>query len=372
MLYRRMPIEVESPEERGYETLDCNLTESSVRDLTLDALGVNLSGLVLAYTDHRGKPSLRARLAEEGAGLKAEDVLLTAGAAAALFIVATSLLKAGDHLIVADPNYATNLETPRAIGCDVSTLPLRFEEGWRLDLDRLKSLLRPQTKLISLTAPHNPSGTVLSQAELTELIQLAESHGCYLLLDETYRELTAEPLLPLAASLSPKAISVSSLSKAYGLPGLRLGWLITQDPSLQTLFLAAKEQIYVCNSVLDEALADVAVAQKTTILPPILAHRLKAFHILKAWMSTESRLEWVEPKGGVVCFPRIKADAQVDVEHFYHQLNQVYNTWVGPGHWFGMDRRYMRLGYAWPLLPELERGLYNLSRALTDATRGSR
>lgn len=368
MHYRRMPIEIESPEERGYETLDCNLTESSVRDLSLSQLGVDLGSLVLAYTDHRGRPSLRARVASEGEGLRAEHVLITAGAAAALFIVATSLLKAGDHLIVADPNYATNLETPRAIGCEVSRLPLRFEEGFRLDLDRLKALMRPETRLISLTAPHNPSGTLLDRDTLHALIALVEAHGCYLLLDETYRELSDEPLLPLAASLSPKAISISSLSKAFGLPGLRIGWLISQDPTLQELFLAAKEQIYVCNPVLDEALADVALEKKAQLLPPILAHRRVAFARLQHWMAGESWLEWVRPGGGVVCFPRIKADAGVDVERFYHQLNQVYNTWVGPGHWFGMERRYMRLGYAWPLLDELERGLKHLSQALTDAT----
>jgi len=368
MKYRRMPLEIESPEQMGYGNLKFNLTESSMTDLPLKALGADLNNLVLAYVDHVGKTELREALAADGEGLRADDVIIAAGAAAALFIVATSLLEKGDHMIVAHPNYSTNVETPRLIGCDVDFLGLRFEEGFRVDVDRLEKLVRPgRTKLISLTCPHNPTGTVLSLDELHRIIALAEKTGCRFLLDETYREMTFGGPLPLAASLSPSAISVASLSKSYGMPGIRIGWAITKDKALQELFLAAKEQIFLCNSVVDEEIAYILLTQREMILTPVLKKIETAFGILKEWMASQTDLEWVEPQGGVVCFPRIKADSGVDVEAFYKILNGTYGTFVGPGHWFEMDKRFMRIGYGWPSLDELRGGLENISLALKDA-----
>jgi len=367
MKYRRMPIEIESPEQLGYGKIRHNLTESSVTDMRLDQLDLDLGPLVLAYTDHLGKPELRELLAAEGEGLSPRDVLVTPGAAAALFIVATSLLKEGDHLVVAFPNYATNIETPRAVGCDLDLYRLAFEDGFCFSVDRLAGLVKPQTRLISLTSPHNPTGATMTRQDLESAIELAEKHGCYLLVDETYREMNFGGPTPLAASLSPRCISVASLSKSYGLPGIRMGWIITRDKSLQELFLAAKEQILICNSVVDEEIALRVLSRKGDILPPILERNRRALGTVKAWMSEQQDLEWVEPRGGVVCFPRIKASSQVDVEAFYRILNEKYGTFVGPGHWFGMDRRYMRIGYGWPRAEELAGGLAGISAALQEA-----
>ena len=158
-------------------------------------------------------------------------MLVTAGAAGALFIVATSLLSEKDHLVVIRPNYATNIETPKAIGCAISYIDLSFDNGFALDLAAVASALRPKTRYISVTCPHNPTG-VMSRADLDALVALAESHGCYLLVDETYRDLSYGKTLPVAASLSRRAISVSSLSKSFGMPGIRIGWLVTADPTL--------------------------------------------------------------------------------------------------------------------------------------------
>src|SRR5215218_6970632 len=217
MRYRRLPIEIESPEERGYGTIRNNLTESSVRDLSMADLDLDLDDLVLAYGDHRGDPELRAHIADQtGPGIETAHVIATPGAAGALFMVATSLLDAGDHLVVARTNYSTNIETPRLIGAEASHLDLRFEDGFRLDLDRLRSLVHPgATKLISLTYPHNPTGVLITLEELQTVVEIAEYAGAWLLVDETYRELTHGTPLPSAATLSPRAISVCSLSKAY-------------------------------------------------------------------------------------------------------------------------------------------------------------
>ena len=365
MRYRRLPIEIESPEQMGYETLKHNLTESSCSDAELGSLAEGLERLLLAYGDHRGLPRLRALIAAQGEGVKADDVLVTPGAAAALFIVATALLEKGDEMLVVRPNYATNVETPEAIGCKVGYLDLRFEDGWRLDPAEVERRLTPRTKLVSLTTPHNPTGTVIPPADLKRIVSAVERAGARLLVDETYRDMTFGAPAPFAASMSPRVIGVSSLSKTYGLPGLRAGWIACRDAALMETFLAAKEQIVLCGSGLDEEVAARALERRAARLPGIKGEIAARFAAVKDWMEEETRLEWVEPRGGVVCFPRLK-DPSV-AEAFYRALNAA-GTFVGPGHWFGMDRRYFRLGYGWPKSEELAAGLASIVAALDAAT----
>lgn len=372
-----MPIEIESPEELGYDTIRYNLAESSFRDGTLggfDPIGsLDLRSLVLGYGDHLGNPELRAQIITGSRTLTPSDVTVTPGAAAALFIVATTLLDRGDRVVVAKPNYATNLETPYAIGADIATIDLRFDDGFRLDLDRLADLITPATRYVSLTDPHNPTGTVLTESELEDVIALVESRGCYLLLDETYRDLRFGPPLPLAADLSDRAISVSSMSKAYGLPGIRIGWLITRDPYLQERFLAAKEQMLICGSTIDEAIAAHVLSQRDSLWPPIRAQIDSQFATVQTWMQGHTGVEWVEPGGGVVGFPRLRE--HVAVEPFYRSLTDDHATMVGPGHWFDQSRRHFRLGFGWPTSDELIGGLAaidaSIATAITTATNPS-
>jgi len=137
MLYKRMPIEIESPESLGYDSIECNLAESSVRDVLFKELDIDLNDLVIAYGDHIGKPPLRELIAGDYKNVFAENVLLTVGAAGALFIIHSSLLKKEDHIIVTRPNYATNIETLRAIGCDISFIDLQFEEKYAIDIEKI-------------------------------------------------------------------------------------------------------------------------------------------------------------------------------------------------------------------------------------------
>lgn len=370
MRYRRMPIEVESPEQLGYSTIQYNLAESSITDARLGDLNLRLDDLILAYSDHLGKPELRALLA--GSGLKPDHVMLTVGAAAALFIVATSLLQPGDHMIVIYPNYATNIETPRQIGANYEWFPLQFDQGYEIDVDELAARIRPQTRYVSITVPHNPTGAVISEPQLRRLIALVEARGCRLLVDETYREMAYASVLPPAASLSPSVISVSSLSKTYGLPGIRLGWLMTLDADLMQTFLAAKEQIFISGSVLDEEVAYQVLLKRDTHLSRIRADIARKRAIVQEWMAEEPLMEWVEPQGGVVCFPRIKPDLALDVDRFYATLNGKYKTMVGPGHWFEQDRRHMRVGFGWPDDDQLRGGLENISHALRESLQETR
>lgn len=364
MRYARMPIEVESPEEYGYSKIRCNLSESSITDQSLSTLGLEIPDLTLLYPEHRGSEALRSMIVAGSNGLNAADVLVTSGAATALFIVATALLTPADHLVVIRPNYATNLETPRAIGSSISYIDLSFEAGFRIDFDRLAAAITPRTRVISVTCPHNPTGVMLTEGELRRLGELAAAHGCHLLVDETYRDLSYGGMLPMAASLGKQVISVSSLSKAYGIPGIRIGWLVTRDPRLQEIFLAAKEQISICGSVIDEWIAEQVLARRASILEPTLAEMRVRLQLVKQWIENEPLLEWVHPQGGVVCFPRMRSDPPGGTAAFYHRLLDTHGTYVGPGHWFEMSDRFFRLGYGWPSRAQLEAGLAAISRAL--------
>ena len=373
MKYRRMAIEKESPEQFGYDRIRYNLTESSVRDRTLSDLGIEVGDMLLFYGDHVGNAVFRELVAEQSggaaAGVTVDDVLITAGAAQALFIIATTLLDKGDHLVVIRPNYATNIETPRAIEADISFLDLTFENGFRIDIDSLMALVTPRTKYVSVTLPHNPTGMVMSEADLRSLVRRVESAGCRLLVDETYREMTFAAPLPVTATLSERAISVSSLSKTYGIPGIRTGWLVCRDRELMATLLAAKEQIGICGSVVDEEIAARAFARREEWLPRIHALIHRQLAVVQGWIAGEELMEWVEPHGGVVCFPRIKPDVPCDVDEFYRVLGEDHGTYVGPGHWFEQSRRHMRIGYAWPLPDELKGGLAAISASLRAALR---
>jgi len=367
-----MPIEVESPEQLGYDTITNNLSESSVADRRLADLGLDLGSggataldeLLLCYGDHLGDLLLREAVAAGGDGLHPDDVLVTPGAAAALFATATSLLEPGAHAVVVRTNYATNLETPRAIGADLDIVDLHFDDRWQLDTDALAARVRPgTTRLISVTCPHNPTGTMLDLASLHALVEIAERSGAVLLVDETYRDLTHGEPLPMAATLSPRAISVSSMSKAYGLPGLRVGWAVCRDRDLAETLLAAKEQMVICGATIDEAIAGRVLTERARILPPIIADVRARLDIVRDWMRGHDTFEWIEPAGGVVGLVRFAAGVEVDVAAFYEALLGQYGTYVGAGHWFEVDDRHFRLGFGWPTEPELRAGLDGLSAA---------
>ena len=363
MIYRRMAIEREAPEQLGYDRIKYNLSESSYTDQQLDTTQFDLHKLLLCYGDHLGNPKLRQLLANEY-DVKPNDVLITAGAASALFMVATALLSPKNHLLVTTPNYATNIETPRTIGCKIDYLRLKIDNNFRLDTDELRQLVEQhRPKLISLTTPHNPTGAMLSAGDLHLVAELAEKYDSYVLVDETYRDLAHILLPPLAATISNRFISVSSMSKTYGLPGIRIGWLVCKNKRLMETLLAAKEQIFICNSVVDEEIAYQTLLKKQQLLPPIIADIKNKLALLTNWLKTEPMLDCVLPDGGVVCFPRI--NLSINTKHFYKQLFDKYGTYVGAGNWFDMPDNYFRIGYGWmPNNNDLQQGLQNISQTL--------
>ncbi len=363
MHYHRMPIEIESPEEQGYLHIRINLAESSVAELSLAELGVDLNEIKLEYTSHKGHEGLRTLIAHESNNLSAHDVLLTGGAAMALFIIHSTLLSKGDHMIVVHPNYSSNIEVPKAIGCEVTQIHLDFEHQWQLDMLDLEQAIQPNTKLISLTSPHNPTGQLLKEEHFDRLKLLLEKHNLHVLVDETYRDACFTTPYPLVASMHPKCISVFSFSKGYGLPGIRMGGLIIRDQELYTRFLAAKEMIQICNPPIEAAIAFQFYKYKITHLAKINAHAQRNLALFQEWLKVESRVEAILPEGGVVCFVRIKVELS-DYTTFYQILFNEYGTLVGPGHWFDLSDRYMRIGFAYIEGSVLTEGLENITKTL--------
>ncbi|KAL9945782.1 hypothetical protein D7B24_008153 [Verticillium nonalfalfae] len=370
MKYERMPIEIESPEEYGYENIKYNLSESSITDQTLESLNLKIPNLTLLYNAHRGEVNLRTLIANH-ANVAADDVLITGGAAGALFIVATSQLgagqgKQGNHLVVIRPNYATNLETPKALGCDITHIDMTFESGFQPNIDTIEASIKPNTRLVSVTSPHNPTGSTLSRADLDRLVAVTKRKGVLLLVDETYRDVSYGESLPVAASLGPHVLSVNSLSKSFGIPGIRTGWLICTDKKLQETFLAAKEQISISGSVINEWIATQVLSRREEILAATTDEMRARLDLVEEWIESEELLEWVKPTGGVVCFPRIKKVPTGGFAAFYERLLKEHSTYVGPGHWFDMPDSSFRLGYGWPTRQELKAGMEAISAALRE------
>jgi len=367
MKYERMIMEAESPDLTGPGKILYNLAESSVRDRTLGELGIDFGDLKLPYGNHFGNPELRSLIAHQsGTNLDADDVLVTTGAAGALFIISSSLLEPGDHMVVGFPNYATNYETPNAIGARVEEHPQTFDNGFKIDVDRLEAQITDETRFVSLTCPHNPTGTVFSREELDRLVDIVERKGCRLIVDETYREMTYGEPLPVAATLSDRVISVCSMSKTYGVPGIRIGWLLTRDAELMHTFISAKEQIGITGSVLDETAAFQTLQQRDTLLPQIRREIAEGFDIVSDWVHNEAMLEWVEPDAGVTCCVQIPGASDSQMHRFYDLLKTRYRTMVGPGYWFKIPDNYFRIGFGWTRAEETREGLRNVSRALRD------
>ena len=158
------------------------------------------------------------------------------------------------------------------------------------------------------------------------------------------------------------------MSKAYGLPGLRVGWATCRDEQLSETLLAAKEQMFICGATLDEAIAGRVYAARASVLPPILDDVRARLAIVREWMARQDTFEWIEPQGGVVGLVRFRPAVRVDTTRFYELLLARYGTYVGPGRWFEVDDRHFRLGFGWPARSELQAGLAALSAAAGDAT----
>ena len=365
MWFRRMSLE-DWFDAYQYRTR-YDVGESAVKFLKVSDLGIDLSAVELRYGYHTGRPELREQIAQEYDGLSGDHVLVTSGGAEAIFAITAALVRPGDHVIVEHPNYPSTYEVARGLGCEVTLLPLALEHRFRPELDRLDALVTPRTKLMIFTHPNNPTGSMIERFDLERLVRFAESRRIHLLFDETYRHLAFGEPLPPAASLSPWAISVTSMSKCYGLPGIRIGWLATKSQEVLDGVLAVREQVTITNSALGETIATAVLARREEFLARAKAHVRANLAVVTRWMATErEHLQWIPPEGGVVSLPRIIADrAARDPETLYRSLAEDHHVFVIPGRCFEVDNQFFRLGFG-AAQEELAAGLKRIASALKE------
>ncbi|TFG12317.1 aminotransferase class I/II-fold pyridoxal phosphate-dependent enzyme [Candidatus Thorarchaeota archaeon] len=359
MVFERMPLE-DWFDKYQYE-VDWDIGESGMKFLSLNDLGFELGDVDLRYGYHLGAPELREIISKQYRGRTAENVAVTTGASEANFSIIAHLVGKDDHIVVEHPTYPSLYQVPRSLERDMSLLHLTWEDDFKPNMDELEKLIKPNTKLVTLTHPNNPTGSQIDENSLMRAIQLAEENDFHLMVDETYRDLTFKDPPPLAATLSKNAISITSMSKVYGLPGIRIGWAVADRPIIEGI-RAVREQMTICNSQLGEAVALRVLQERDEILRKMRNIMLENYEILKKWMDNQQWLEWKEPEGGVVAAPRLKQGGPT--RELCKLLVDKYRTFVVPGYGLEMDE-YFRLGYGGEK-EELIKGLENLGKALEE------
>jgi aspartate/methionine/tyrosine aminotransferase len=301
--------------------------------------------LTLGYTDSQGHPLLRAEVARLYASISPRDVLV-AVPEEAIFVAMNVLLRPGDHVIATFPGYQSLYQVAEAVGCAVTRWPLVERDGrWELDLGFLEGSLRPETRLIVVNFPHNPTGFLPARSQLEGILDLARRRNIYVFSDEMYRLLEYDPSrrLPAVCDLYDRGISLSGLSKAFALPGLRIGWLATADPNLLAAFSSFKDYTTICNSAPAEILAIVALRARDPILARNLAIIGANLLLAEAFFAHHpARFAWLKPLAGSVALPRWLGEPSVDA--LCAGLRQRKNTMLLPGSVFEYGAGYFRLG----------------------------
>lgn len=322
-----------------------------------DDLRERWATLRLGYTESAGHPLLRAEIARQYQRIAPEETLVFSGAEEAIFVLMHVLLEAGEHAIVTWPAYQSLLDVARARGVHVDPLPLDPARGWALDLDALQRLLRPTTRLITVNFPHNPTGALPARAEFEAVMEMARYAGCRVLSDEVYRglEFDAVDRLPAGCDLYEHAISLGVMSKAYGLAGLRIGWIATRDAEALRRAAAMKDYTTICASAPSELLSIMALRAREALLARANAIVMRNLELLDEFVAAHTaRFRWSRPRGGSTAFPELTTGAGID--GFADALAEREGVLLLPGTLFGMPGNHFRIGLGRADLPEaLER-----------------
>ncbi|MBD2463154.1 aminotransferase class I/II-fold pyridoxal phosphate-dependent enzyme [Oscillatoria sp. FACHB-1407] len=329
--------------------VEYNLTESGVHPCTLrelldDEAIAQLLDTPLGYGYTEGSPQLRQAVSQWYPGSSPDNILITHGSSEANLVAAWSLLSPGDELIFVIPNFMQLWGLARSLGVAVKTIALQEENGWQLDLDELRRLLTPQTKMIAFSNPNNPTGKVFSEAVMQELVAIAQENDIYLLADEIYRgaELNGNET-PTFYGRYNKVIVVSGVAKSLAHPGLRIGWLVAPEPLINS---AMQRQDYttIGTGILNQRVAEA-------ILQPAMRRKLlnRSHHILSqnltildAWVNQHSNaLSYHPPQAGGMAF--IRYSFAINSSDLSRQLREKQSVFVVAGDWFGLDR-YIRVG----------------------------
>ncbi len=312
--------------------------------------------LSLGYTTPKGMLLLREEISALYQNVTADEVLIFSGAEEGIYCAAHALLGPDDHAIVVAPSFQSLSAVPATL-CKVTTIWLEENTQWKLDVNLIASALQSNTKLIVMNFPNSPTGAILDSDTFIRLINLARDRGIYIFSDEVYRllEFDEAERLPAICDCYEKGLSLSVMSKAFGLAGLRIGWIASKDKALLKRMEQIKYYLTICNSAPGEVLSLIALRARQNILlrnRSIVASNLP---LLDAFVERCSdRICWVRPKGGCVGFPRLLSE-KLFVEEVASQLLQEEQVLILPGHVFHLPGNYFRIGF----------GRYNMPEALS-------
>ncbi|MGH2513258.1 MAG: aminotransferase class I/II-fold pyridoxal phosphate-dependent enzyme [Candidatus Limnocylindrales bacterium] len=319
--------------------------------------------LRLGYTEATGHPRLRAEIAALYDRIEPDDVLVFSGAEEAIFCLLNVILGPGDHAIVTWPGYQSLFEVGLATGAAVSLHELHESDDWALDVDRIRATIRPETRLIVVNAPHNPTGMLPSHAQWRALTGLCAETGVRLFSDEVYRllEFDQGDRLPAGADVLPDGVSLGVMSKSFAMAGLRIGWLASRDHDLLARCAAFKDYTTICASAPAEILALIGLRAKSRVLArsqAIIAANLVALD--RFFEARPDVLTWVRPRAGSVGYPRLTLAGRFagwDADRFAAELVDAEGVLLLPGSRLGQPGSHVRLGFGRQDLPDALAGL---------------
>lgn len=359
------PFELERIMSEWENVVDYNLSESGAHPAALHKLlgaGLTVEGLLateLNYPQANGTIELRQRIAALYPGATPDNVLVTVGCAEANFITVRTVLQPGDEMVVMVPNYMQIWGIGHNRGCRVKTFHLREERGWAPDLGELDDAVTGETKLIAVCNPNNPTGAILSEEEMDGIVTIAERVGARLLADEVYggAERLTDEQTPSFWGRYDRVLAMNSLSKAYGLPGLRIGWVVAPT-SIRDDIWRRHEYTTISATMLANKLAAVALSPEVR---PRLIQRVRdyirdGFSIFEEWLEQhEDTFSLVPPQAAAIAFPRYHLD--IDSTDLVDRLIHEKGVLVGPGKHFGIEH-HLRISFGLPadyLRPALDR-----------------
>jgi aspartate/methionine/tyrosine aminotransferase len=338
------------------QEVEYNLSESGVHPMPLRELLADRSELMeellnsdLNYPHVNGIPQLRRHIAAMYSDAKLDNVLVTVGAIEANYIATRTLLIPGDEIVIMLPNYMQIWGIARNHGLSIKTFSLQEDQGWAPDLDELEAAVSPSTKLIAICNPNNPTGYILTETEIEIIIRIASAVGAWILADEVYSgaERLTDIQTPSFYGRYPKVIAVGSMSKAYGLPGLRIGWAVGPADTLDEIW-ARHEYTTISATMLSNKLAALALSPEVRprILQRTRNYIRQGYPVLQQWMDNHENTFSLSPPGAAaIAFVRYHLD--INSTTFTERLRREKSTMIVPGDHFGMDH-FVRISFGLP------------------------
>jgi len=331
-----------------------NLAETCVASLTIEQLlslsekkETVLSDLLpmkLTYGAIEGSDRLRSSICQLYNNQQLGNIIITHGAIGANALVYQTLVRAGDHVISVLPTYQQHYSIPESLGADVDILALRAENKFLPDLDELRQLMRADTRLIAITNPNNPPGALIAEAVLQQIVEIAQQAGAYILCDEVYRgtDQAGDGISASIADLYEKGIATNSMSKAFSLAGLRLGWITAAESFIGEISIH-RDYNTISVSMIDDYFACLAMEAKDKILERSRQITRGNLQILDNWVASQPLISYVKPKSGTTAL--LKYDLDLPSRDFCIQLLEETGVLLTPGSTMDMEG-WIRIGYA--------------------------